>query len=104
MTATPFSLVSAEDHTKIFAYGLDIDLPSGRDVIIFRRDHTGRSIFGVHQSVESARRRFSTVTPLQLVWEPSCRCCLCITGEDCVNDDTCSHHLGVSPHNTDRNM
>lgn len=30
MTATPFSLVSAEDPGKIFAYGLDIDLPSGR--------------------------------------------------------------------------
>jgi hypothetical protein len=74
MTATPFALVSAEDHDKIFAYGLDIDLPSGRDVVIFRRDSTGRSIFGVHASVEAARQRFDVTTPLKLVWEHSCRC------------------------------
>jgi len=69
MTATPFALVCAGDHRKIFAYGMDIDLPSGREVVTFRRDPGGQCLFGVHQSVEGARRRFSVVTPLELVWE-----------------------------------
>jgi hypothetical protein len=69
VTATPFALVCAEDRTKIFAYGLDIDLPSGRDVITFRRESDGRNMFAVHQSVEAARQRFSVITPLELVWE-----------------------------------
>lgn len=94
MTATPFALVSVEDRGKIFAYGLDIDLPSGRDVITFRRDSDGRSMFAVHQSVETARRRFSVVTPVELVWEPSCRCCLCVAGnESCDEDGACSRNL-----------
>ncbi|HEX2133397.1 MAG TPA: hypothetical protein VHH15_17755 [Actinophytocola sp.] len=73
MTAIPFALVIAEDHDKVFAYGLDIALTSGREVITFRRDSDGRSLFGTHQSAEAARRRFSSVTPLDLVWEPACR-------------------------------
>jgi uncharacterized protein (UPF0548 family) len=71
VTAVPFALVSAEDHTKVFAYGLDIDLPSGREVITFRRDHAGHSMFGIHESVESACRRFSGIAPLELVWDCS---------------------------------
>jgi uncharacterized protein (UPF0548 family) len=70
VTATPFALVSAEDENLVFAYGLDIDMPSGREVVTFRRDSNGQSMFGVHQSVEAARRRFSAITPLELVWEP----------------------------------
>lgn len=91
MTATPFALVSAGDRDKIFAYGLDIDLPSGRDVVTFRREVDGRKTFAVHESVEAARRRFGVVTPLELVWEPSCRCCLCVKGEEsCELDGACS--------------
>lgn len=73
MTATPFALVSAGDQNQIFAYGLDIDLPSGRSVITFRRESDGQQVFGTHRSAESARQRFSMVTPLELVWE-SCPC------------------------------
>lgn len=69
MTAIPFALVSAADPSRIFAYGLDIDLPSGREVITFRRDAGGQSMFGVHNSPESAQQRFSMVTPLELTWE-----------------------------------
>ncbi|GAB3435175.1 hypothetical protein [Actinophytocola sediminis] len=69
MAATPFVLVNAENPDQVFAYGLDIDLPSGRDVITFRRDADGRSMFGVHQSVETAHRRFNMITPLDLVWD-----------------------------------
>jgi uncharacterized protein (UPF0548 family) len=76
MTATPFALVSTEDRDKVFAYGLDIDLPSGRDVITFRRGADGQTMFSVHGSVEAAQRRFNMVTPVDLVWEPACRCCL----------------------------
>lgn len=69
MTATPFALVNPDDRNMIYAYGLDIDLPSGRDVITFRRDHAGHSMFSLHSSVEAAHRRFSTITPLELVWD-----------------------------------
>jgi hypothetical protein len=91
VTATPFALVSAEDDNKVFAYGLDIEMPSGREVITFRRDSSGHSMFGVHQSVEAARQRFSTITPLELVWEQSCRCGLIpvagtVHGEECPDD------------------
>lgn len=98
MTAVPFSLVSTEDRSRVFAYGLDIDLPSGREVITFRRGSDGRAMFGVHQSVESARRRFSVVTSLDLVWEPGCRCCLCVEGnESCELDGSCGNHLESGP-------
>jgi hypothetical protein len=70
VTATPFCLVSAEDPDQVFAYGLDIDLPSGRDVITFRRDTNGRTVFGVHDSPEAARQRFSLTVPLELEWIP----------------------------------
>ncbi|WP_460405262.1 hypothetical protein [Actinophytocola sediminis] len=93
MSAIPFALVSIDDHSKIFAFGLDIDLPAGREVITFRRESDGRAMFGVHPSVETARRRFSTVTPLKLVWEPGCRCCVCLTGEDCDEDGACSNQV-----------
>jgi uncharacterized protein (UPF0548 family) len=69
MTAIPFALVSADNHDKVFAYGLDIELDSGWEVVTFRRNPGGKALFGVHQSVESARRRFSTVTPLEILWE-----------------------------------
>jgi len=72
MTAIPFALVSVEDPTRILAYGLDIDLASGRDVITYRRDSDGRNMFAVHQSVELARRRYEALTPVALRWEPAC--------------------------------
>jgi hypothetical protein len=98
MTVTPFALVNPDDQRMIFAYGMDIDLPSGRDVITFRRDSSGKSMFGVHRSVESARARFSVITPLALVWEPSCRCCLCIAGEEsCGHDGACAGNLETHP-------
>lgn len=88
MPAVPFALVSIEDRNRIFAFGLDIDLPS--EVITFRREADGRTTFGVHESAESARRRFSHVTPLELRWDPGCRCCLCATGEEpCEQDGAC---------------
>lgn len=67
MTATPFALVSAEDSSRILAYGLDIDLPSGRDVITYCRDSNGRNLFAIHRSVESAQRRYSLIAPVDLI-------------------------------------
>ena len=75
MNAIPFALVSVEDRSKIVAYGLDIDLPSGRDVVTFRREAGGQHTVSVHQSVERACDRYSVLTPLELVWEPDCRSC-----------------------------
>jgi hypothetical protein len=74
VTATSFTLVTAEDPDHVFAFGLDIDLPSGRDVITFRRDADGRAVFGVHDSPEAARKRFSLVVPLELRLGAICRC------------------------------
>lgn len=74
MTATSFALVSVEDRGKVFAYGMEIDLPAGREVVTFRRESGGQCLFGVHESAEGARRRFSVVTPLELVWESGCDC------------------------------
>ncbi|WP_460406063.1 hypothetical protein [Actinophytocola sediminis] len=90
---TPFALVSAQDRRLIFAFGMDIDLPSGREVITFRREASGKSTFGVYGSAEAARRRFSMITPLELVWEPGCRCCLCVAEEEsCGRDGTCANN------------
>ena len=74
MSATPFALISVEDRSKVVAYGLDIDLPSGHDVITFRREPGGQPTFSVHQSVERAQDRYNMLTPLELVWEPDCAC------------------------------
>ncbi|OLF05870.1 hypothetical protein BLA60_34380 [Actinophytocola xinjiangensis] len=69
MTAIPFALVSAEDRDRVVAYGLDIELASGRDVVTFRRDGDGRSTVTVHRSVEDAVRRYQGLTPVELEWE-----------------------------------
>lgn len=74
MSVIPFSLVSAEDPDKVFAYGIDIELLSGREVVVFRRDPGGQAMFGIHQSAESALRRYNLITPLELVWETDCLC------------------------------
>jgi len=98
MTMTPFALVNPDDRRMIFAFGMDIDLPSGREAITFRREASGHSTFGVHGSAEAAHRRFSMITPLELLWEPGCRCCLCFTGDEtCGGDGTCADHVDTIP-------
>jgi len=74
VTATPFALVSAEDRSRIVAYGLDIELDSGRDVVTFRRDGDGPGTFGAHRSIDSAMRRYALLTPVELEWDTGCRC------------------------------
>lgn len=74
MTATPFALVSAEDRSRIVAYGLEIELASGRDVVTFRRDGDGPGAFGAHRSIEAAVRRYAVLTPVELEWDTGCRC------------------------------
>jgi hypothetical protein len=69
MTATPFALVCVADRDKVLAYGMEIELASGREVVTFRRESNGQTMFGVHQSVEAACRRFNGITPVELVWE-----------------------------------
>ncbi|OLF12726.1 hypothetical protein BLA60_05460 [Actinophytocola xinjiangensis] len=89
MTVTPFALVNPDDQRMVFAYGMDIELPSGREAVTFRREASGQPMIGVHGSAEAAHRRFSMVTPLDLIWEPGCRCCLCFTTGQPCDDTTC---------------
>jgi hypothetical protein len=74
VTATPFALVSSDDHDKIVAYATEDRPPSGEDVVTFQRDANGLTTFGVHRSVETAHRRFGLVTPVDLVRAAGCDC------------------------------
>jgi hypothetical protein len=67
--SVPFSLVSTESPGAVFAFGLEI-VRDGEPVeaVVYRREPNGKSMFGVHQSAESAARRYSVVTPLMLQW------------------------------------
>jgi hypothetical protein len=66
-----FHLVSAEDHNKIFAFGISITGGKRDEAVVYRRDpSSGRTLFGVHGSAEAARSRYSAITPLDLVWPP----------------------------------
>ena len=69
MESVPFTLVSSEDHSKVFAYGLEIRTGTKVDeAVTYRRDpQSGHTMFGVHTSAEAARGRFSMITPLDLV-------------------------------------
>lgn len=65
-----FTLVSAEDPTRIFAWGMQITEADTRTAIVWRRDpENGQNTFGVHASAEAARRRFGLITPMEVVWE-----------------------------------
>lgn len=65
-----FTLVSAEDRSRVFAYGISITGDSGDEAVTYRREpDSGQTLFGVHSCAEAARTRYSMVTPLDLVWE-----------------------------------
>lgn len=65
-----FTLVSSEDPSRVFAFGLEV-VDSGGDVQVamtYRQDpRSGQSCFSTHLSAEAACVRFSMVTPLTLV-------------------------------------
>ena len=71
MESALFHLVSAEDHSKVFAFGISITGDTGAEAVVYRRDPgSGHTLFGVHDSAEAARNRYSMITPLELVWQP----------------------------------
>jgi GAF domain-containing protein len=68
MYPSAFSLVSAEDPSKIFAVGVEIVLEEGEieSAVIYRREPDGQSTIGVHRTAEAAQELFSRVIPLTL--------------------------------------
>ncbi|GAB3433608.1 hypothetical protein GCM10027436_09920 [Actinophytocola sediminis] len=75
MHATLFSLVATENPNLIFAWGMEIvedgyqDGEESRKAIIYIGGATGRETISTHLSAEHACRRWSTVTPLTIVWD-----------------------------------
>ena len=71
-----FTLVTIDDDSKIFAWGIEIDseVDGVRDTeaIIYRKDPaTGRTLFGLHDSAEAAADRWSSIVPVEVNWEES---------------------------------
>jgi hypothetical protein len=71
-----FTLVTIDDDSKIFAWGIEIDtdVDGVRDTeaIIYRKDPaTGQTLFGLHDSAESASDRWSSIVPVEVNWEDS---------------------------------
>ncbi|WP_246018615.1 hypothetical protein [Saccharothrix australiensis] len=70
MEANLFSLVSEADHTRVFAWGMEVVEDDRTTAVVYRRDPvTGRSLVGQHGSAEAALRRWGARLPLALVWE-----------------------------------
>jgi len=71
MKSVPFTLVSTEQPDLVFAFGLEIVRDGNvEEAVTFRREPDGGQVmFGAHASAESARARFSLVTPLTLLWQ-----------------------------------
>ena len=65
-----FTLVSAEDEKKVFAWGLEITTPHEQDAVTYCRNPiTNQTVFGLHSNAESALRRYGMTLQLRLVWE-----------------------------------
>lgn len=70
MESALFALVSTEDESRIFAFGISIIDRSKTEAVTYRRDpSSGQTMFGVHASAEAACQRYSMITPLELVWQ-----------------------------------
>lgn len=69
MYPSPFSLVSTEDPTQVFAFGLEIIRDGGEieTAITYRRESNGQNMFGVHSSAAAARDRFGVIAPMTLL-------------------------------------
>lgn len=70
MNGRLFTLCKADNYTEIVAWGIEITDDHQTEAVTYRRDpQTGRHLFGQHNSVESARQRFSLMVPVDVVWE-----------------------------------
>ena len=70
MDAKLFTLVSADDPNKVFAWGMEIDSTEETVAVLYRRG-AGRYSTGLHPSAEAALRLWSRIAPMQLLWEPT---------------------------------
>lgn len=67
-----FTLVTIDDDSKVFAWGLEIETGDDLEAIIYRKDpDTGRTLFGVHDSAQAAADRWSSIVPVEISWEES---------------------------------
>jgi hypothetical protein len=65
-----FSLVTIDDDTKIFAWGIEITTSDDLEAVIYRKDPTtSRALFGVHDSAQAACDRWSGIVPLRISWD-----------------------------------
>ncbi|MFL6119902.1 hypothetical protein [Actinophytocola sp.] len=65
-----FTLVSADDETMVFAWGLQITTPTEQEAVTYCRNPvTNQTVFGLHANAESALRRYGATFQLRLVWE-----------------------------------
>ncbi len=71
-----FTLVTIDDDSKVFAWGIEI-ATSGedgddREAVIYRKDPaTGKTLFGLHDSAQAASDRWSSIVPVEVRWEES---------------------------------
>ena len=71
-----FTLVTIDDDSKVFAWGIEIDteVAGVRDTeaVIYRKDPAnGRTLFGLHDSAQAASDRWSSIVPVEVHWEES---------------------------------
>jgi hypothetical protein len=65
-----FSLVTIDDDTKIFAWGIEITTSDDLEAVIYRKDPaTSHALFGVHDSAQAACDRWSGIVPLRISWD-----------------------------------
>ena len=65
-----FTLVTIDDDSKIFAWGIEIVSEDDNEAVIYRKDPvTCRTLFGVHDSAQAACERWSGIVPLEICWE-----------------------------------
>lgn len=71
-----FTLVTIDDDSQVFAWGIEIvgdeGSPEDNEAVIYRKDpDTRRTLFGVHDSAQAACDRWSSIVPLEICWEES---------------------------------
>jgi hypothetical protein len=65
-----FTLVTIDDDSQIFAWGIEIVSEDDMEAVIYRKDPTtSRTLFGLHDSAQAACERWSGIVPLEICWE-----------------------------------
>jgi hypothetical protein len=69
MEATLFALVT--DEATLFAFGMEIVDGDHTEAVVYRRDpETRKTMFGIHDSAERAKRHYSRMVPVDVLWAP----------------------------------